>query len=138
MLTERERRRPVEKVIKNIELSYYNFENKEVKKSKEHRPPTLKNNKKSMPALPLYQHAQKPPTTHHALKASINQPPLQPLKAKDTNKLSIKSRSKEQFKKPSLNNSTDSPKNLSRSKSKSNLAMLHPEALSKRNSKPLQ
>jgi hypothetical protein len=131
-LTERERMRPVEKIIKNIELSYYNFEKKDVKKAKD-KLSGLTKNKKSMPTLPLYQ-SQKAPK--QPVKLAPNAPPsANPmLRSKDMNKLSIKSRSKEQFKKPSLNNSTDSPKNLSRSKSKSNLAMLHPEPISKRNS----
>ncbi len=102
----------------------------------------LSRNKKSMPTLPLYQSNKNPHTHTHPhpppnprLKVSLNNQPLNPiLKNKDMNKLAIKPRSKEQFKKVSLNNSTDSPKNLSRSKSKSNLAMLHPDPSSKRNS----
>lgn len=133
-MTEREKLKPVEKIIKNIELSYYNFEQKEVKRVKEKG--GLSRNKKSMPTLPLYQSQKNPQTSTHnhpRLKVAVN-PPNHSLKAKDMNKLSIKPRSKEQFKKASLNNSNDSPKNLSRSKSKSNLAMLHPEPVSKRNS----
>jgi hypothetical protein len=90
VLTEREKRRPVEKIIKNIELSYYNFEKKEVKRVKD-KQASLSRNKKSMPALPLYQH------THKAFKHSVKAAPVQinpALKPKDTNKLSIKSRSK--------------------------------------------
>jgi hypothetical protein len=127
-LTEREKMRPVEKIIRNIELSYYNFERKDIQR-KEKAP--INKNKKSMPSLPLYQHIQKP---QKHTKIAVNPAPT--LKPKDMNKLSIKPRSKEQqqMKKISLNNSADSPKNLSRSKSKSNLAMLHPEPISKRNS----
>lgn len=134
-MTERERLKPVEKIIKNIELSYYNFEQKEVKRVKEKG--GLSRNKKSMPTLPLYQSQKKSQSNAHnnpRLKVTVNPPPNHTLKAKDMNKLSIKPRSKEQFKKASLNNSTDSPKNLSRSKSKSNLAMLQPDPVSKRNS----
>lgn len=130
MLTERDKRRPVDKIIKNIELSYYNFEKKEVKKAKQ---PILAKNKKSMPSLPLYQHKHNTHKQPHSLKTSAQHINTM-LKPKDMNKLSIKSREKEQPKKASLNNSTESPKNLSRSKSKSNLAMLNPDPILKRNS----
>ena len=85
-LTERERMRPVDKIIRNIELSYYNFERKDIKRKEK---PPLSKNKKSMPSLPLYQHIQKP-QKHH--KTALHPPPM--LKPKDMNKLSIQSRSK--------------------------------------------
>ncbi len=34
-MTERDKRKPIDKIIKNIELSYYNFEKKDVKKGKD-------------------------------------------------------------------------------------------------------
>lgn len=76
--------------------------------------------------LPLYQSNQKKvgrPIPPHP-KNVVLSTNVEPLRIKDTNKLSIKSKSKEHLKKVSLNNSLNSPKPLSRSKSKSNLVML--------------
>lgn len=129
--TEREKKKPVEKIIKNIELSYYNFEKKDIKRVKEQDKRQINNskNKKSMPTLPLhqYQHQKSaiPPRPAHKHITNPMIQSTQALKPKDMNKLSIKSKSKEQFKRGSLNSSIDSPKNLSRSKSKSNLVMVH-------------
>lgn len=99
-------------------------------------------NKKSMPTLPFYQNQNK---NSQSIKNIHSKPSpamiasLQPLKIKDINKISNKPKSKDNnIKKESLNSSFDSPKNLSRSKSKSNLVVLHGEH-SKRNSvKPFQ
>jgi hypothetical protein len=148
IFTEREKKKPIEKIIKNIELSYYNFEKKDIKRVKEQdkiKQANINKNKKSMPTLPLHQNYQKtpqhPPRPIHQSKFTGNHmiASSQPLKPKDVNKLTIKSKSKDHLKKVSLNSSIDSPKNLSRSKSKSNLVMLHPDHNSKRNSvKPFQ
>ncbi len=98
-----------------------------------------------MPTLPFHQHCPKniqhPPKLMNQPKHTINHmaASVQPLKNKDSNKLSIKSKSKENLKKVSLNSSIEEGKNLSRSKSKSNLATLNAELVSKRHSvKPFQ
>lgn len=103
-------------MIKNVELSYYNFEKKNQKKSKEKErgqkiKQTMTRNKKSMPLLPFYQYQQKPSKENYLKVPSF----------KEANRLSCKSKSKEQVKKVSASNSIETPKNLSRTKSKSNL-----------------
>lgn len=121
IFTEREKRKPIDKIIKNIELSYYNFENKDIKKVKEHekhKQITNNKNKKSMPTLPFHQHHPKntnhqhphPPKPINHLKHTVNPhmaASVQPLKTKDANKLSIKSKSKDHLKKVSLNSSIE-------------------------------
>jgi hypothetical protein len=146
--TNRERTvRPVEKIIKNIELSYYNFENKEIKKPKAHEQKDkaskstgqLVKAKKSLPNLKFYQYAHGPAAKAPPQKPIVihqNQPPHPHpgLKSRDVNSKPPKSRPKESCKKISLNNSIESHKNLSRSKSKSNLPTFQAEGASKRNS----
>lgn len=130
IFTQREKRKPIDKIIKNIELSYYNFEKKEIKRNKEsdrQKQTNINKHKKSMPMLPLYQNNQKKigrPIPPHPPKNVVLSTNIEPLRLRDTNKLSIKSKSKDHLKKVSLNNSLNSPKPLSRSKSKSNLVML--------------
>lgn len=143
--THRERTaRPVERIIKNIELSYYDFENKEAKRPKAHgqrdgahrSAGQLAKAKKSMPSLKFFQCARDParPPLQRPIVLHPNAPPHpQGLRAKDANK-PPKSRPKESLKKVSLNNSAESHRNLSRSKSKSNLPTFQAEAASKRGS----
>ena len=119
--------RPVEKIIKNIELSYYNFEKKSIKKSKEKDRRTsskvvLNRNKKSMPILPFYQYQQKP---QKGIQLRVFPQP-----SKDSRN-SYKSKSKDFVNKISANNSIDTPKNLSRSKSKSNLVPIATNCIKK-------
>lgn len=62
IFTQREKRKPIDRIIKNIELSYYNFEKKEIKRNKEsdrQKQTNISKHKKSMPMLPLYQNNQK-------------------------------------------------------------------------------
>lgn len=103
--------RPVEKVMKNIELSYYNFEKKNIKKSKDNdfkdknknqAQTTLTRNKKSLPMLPLYQYQNKnhQKDFHHNLN-----PTIKILGVKDNNRNSQKSKHRDPSKKVSVNNS---------------------------------
>ena len=69
-----------------------------------------------MPLLPFYQYPQKYSKDVHF--KHIPQP------TKDSNRNSCKSKSKDLCRKGSASNSIDTPKNLSRTKSKSNLVPL--------------
>jgi len=89
-----------------------------------------------MPVLPLYQYTVKNTTKVNSKPMPINN--NNALKVKDTNRPMGISKSKDVLKKISVNNSIDSPKNLSRSKSKSNLVQFQTD-IQKRNSiKPFQ
>ena len=80
----------------------------------------LNRNKKSMPVLPFYQYQQKPQKDF--------QFKIFPQANKETNRNSCKSKNV----KGSASNSIETPKNLSRTKSKSNLAPVNIEHHSKR------
>ena len=129
--------------MKNIELSYYNFEKKGIKKSKEkdrssrnkemisrnkekemisrnkvssnfHSNTNINKHKKSMPMLPLYQ-------CQYKSSKEVPSKGQQPISGKDSNRPSCKSKIKDPLKKISSANNSIDGKNLSRTRSKPNI-----------------